>query len=51
MNEKICDQRNKSVEKPSHLTRKNNLNTIIKEKKIESYTPYLIHIPFHQFNI
>lgn len=42
MNEKICDQRNKSVEKPSHLTRKNNLNTIIKEKKIRC-------VPYSQF--
>lgn len=38
-NEKNYDQRNKSVEKPSHLTKKNNMNTIIKEKKIK-YIPY-----------
>lgn len=40
-NEKIYEQRNKSIEKPSHQTthRKNNLNTIIKEKKIR-YVPY-----------
>lgn len=38
-NEKIYEQRNKSIEKSSRLHRKNNLNTIIKEKKIR-YVPY-----------